>query len=124
MISGLETVFAPPEEYVVKQDSESDAMYFIQQGDCTVDIINEKREVMKTIKLLIEGAHFGELGLIYDCPRSASVISRNYNQMARLSKLRFIDVRGNFPEFEKLLKKHIFLNYRGTRKMFIYKILL
>jgi hypothetical protein len=44
--------------------------------------------------------------------------------MARLTLNRFRDVRGNFPEFEKLLKKHIFLNYRGTRKMFIYKVLL
>jgi len=36
-------------------------------------------------KLLIAGDHFGEVGLIYRCKRTASIVSRNYNTMASLS---------------------------------------
>lgn len=59
-------------------------MYFIMQGDCTVSLIDENREEHIAVALLTEGSHFGEIGLIYGCERTATVISRNYNTMAIL----------------------------------------
>lgn len=44
-------------------------------------------KIEKTIayKLLVEGDHFGEIGVVYDCCRTATIVSRNYNTMANLS---------------------------------------
>ena len=94
VMSGLDTVFATPEESIIWQGTESDAMYFISQGECTIDITDENRIVQKTVRLLVEGDHFGEIGLIYGCVRSATVISRNYNTMAKLNKERFRALMG------------------------------
>ena len=38
------------------------------------------------IRLLTEGEHFGEIALIFKCQRTASVVSLNYNTLARLGK--------------------------------------
>jgi len=50
-------------------------------------------------KLLIEGQHFGELGMIYKCVRTATVISRSYNTMARLGYGPFRELVGEYPEY-------------------------
>jgi F-box/leucine-rich repeat protein 7 len=86
IVSKMGTVFATPEEPIIKQDDPSDSLYYISQGDCTVDIIDEKRVNQKNVRLLTEGSHFGEIGVIYNCVRTASITSRNYNTMAILSR--------------------------------------
>ena len=42
IVSRLGTCFATPEEVIIKQGDESDCMYFITQGDCTVNFLDEK----------------------------------------------------------------------------------
>jgi len=54
-------------------------------GDCAVNVIDENRENHIAYKLLVEGDHFGEIGVVYDCCRTATIVSRNYNTMANLS---------------------------------------
>jgi CRP-like cAMP-binding protein len=60
-------------------------MYFISSGDCAVNIRDPSREELVAVRLLVEGDHFGEIGVVYGCRRTASVISRNYNTMASLT---------------------------------------
>ena len=66
----------------------------------------------------MEGDHFGEIGLLYNCPRTATVIARNYNTMAKLRKDRFRDLVSQFPEFLEFLKKHSY-RYNYKRKTFL-----
>lgn len=49
---------------------------------------------------LNEGDHFGEVALMYQCKRSATVISSNYNTFARVLKPRFREIISEFPEYE------------------------
>jgi CRP-like cAMP-binding protein len=63
------------------------------------------------IRLLTEGDFFGEIGLIYkNRNRTASVVSRNYNTMARISYVQYRELVNEYPEFQKLLKAS-FLSY-------------
>jgi CRP-like cAMP-binding protein len=48
-------------------------MFFISSGDCAVNIMDSNRELIVGHRLLVEGDHFGEIGLIYDCIRTATV---------------------------------------------------
>jgi len=120
-VSKLGTCFASPEETIMKQNEDSDAMYFITQGDCTVDITDEEKVHHVAIKLLVEGQHFGEIGVVFNTKRTATVISRNYNTMAKLSKEHYKDVVGSYPEYDQALMKHVY-KYQDSRKKFIWKM--
>ena len=71
--------------------------------------------------MLVEGDHFGEIGLIYNCPRTATVISRNYNTIARLSKLKFRALVSEIPEIKSALQMHT-LKYNYKKKKFIKQV--
>jgi len=83
-------------------------MLFISSGDCAVNIIDNNRETYTGHRLLVEGDHFGEIGLIYDCNRTASVQSRNYNTMATISKQSFKDLMNEMPQLLISLKRHVY----------------
>ena len=74
-------------------------MYFLSKGDCVVNIKDQNNKEHVAIRLLTEGDYFGEVGMIYSCVRTASVISRNYNTMARISYQQFREVVNIFPDF-------------------------
>lgn len=59
-------------------------------------------------KFLKEGDHFGDIGLMYHCKRTASVLSRNYNTLSRLSYPKYKEIIKEYPNYDKLLKKQIF----------------
>lgn len=44
IVPKLTTKFSTPEELVTKQGDDSNELYFIMQGDCVVNIINENRK--------------------------------------------------------------------------------
>ena len=106
----------------MKQDDPSTDMYYIMQGDCTVNIVDEQRIEHVAIKLLVEGSHFGEIGMIFKSPRTATIISRNYNTMARLGYGAFRDLVSHYPEYKQHLLNHLYA-YKGYRKKFLWKIL-
>lgn len=114
IVSCLETQFALPEEFVFKQDQEdSTTMYFIARGDCLVNIREHDRKEKVAVRVLCEGHHFGEISLLYNCPRTASIQSRNYNTLAGLRKDMFRVIDQEFPEFKERLVRHLFkYNYR------------
>lgn len=59
-------------------------MYFIGRGDCEVIVIDQDGRPEKINNQLDEGDHFGEIQLIYQTHRTGSVISKNYNTLAKL----------------------------------------
>ena len=86
-------MFISPEEIIIKQyESTSSEMFYIIQGDCIVNIIDEKKKEHIAIKLLVEGHSFGEIGAIFNCPRTSTVISVNYSTLAVLGSRGFKDV--------------------------------
>ena len=48
-------------------------MFFIQSGDCAVNVVDDRRQEIIGHRLLVEGNYFGEIGLIYNCNRTATV---------------------------------------------------
>jgi len=74
-------------------------MYFISKGDCAVNIKDEKGRWQIAVSLLTEGAHFGEISIVYRCKRTATIVSRNYNTMARLSYFPYREINNEYPDF-------------------------
>lgn len=102
------------------QDTESELMYFIIKGECAISIKNENRQSIISSKLLVEGNHFGEIGLIYDCPRTATVLSRNYSLLGTIDQKNLTDVLAEHPVWDQYLKKQIY-SYDDSRKKFLWK---
>ena len=69
----LGIAFSTPESTIFKQLDPSYNMFFISSGECVVNITDDKRRLKTNHRLIVEGDHFGEIGLIYHCNRTASV---------------------------------------------------
>ena len=66
-------------------------MFFIAKGDCTVRVKDKIEDVidLSSPRTLNPGDHFGEISMIYGCPRTASVSANNYCTLSKLKKLNF-----------------------------------
>ena len=77
-------------EIVFKQGDEGDAYYFILRG--SVDIymydIDSKtgKIILKYLTTLLAGTGFGELALLYDCPRTATIIPNTRTDLVVIKK--------------------------------------
>jgi CRP-like cAMP-binding protein len=97
MIRNLEISLTQPEDQVISQNEEGDFMYFLARGDCEVKVVDESKKE-RTVKILRPGAMFGEVALLFNCKRTATVVSKNYCTMAKLAKKQFVDLYQKFPE--------------------------
>eukprot|EP00698_Gefionella_okellyi_P006725 TRINITY_DN160_c0_g1_i2.p1 TRINITY_DN160_c0_g1~~TRINITY_DN160_c0_g1_i2.p1 ORF type:complete len:1135 (+),score=246.60 TRINITY_DN160_c0_g1_i2:490-3405(+) len=66
-------------EFVVKQGEKGDAFYVIEAGEAVV------MKSARTVNVLKVGNYFGELALLTQAPRAASVVARGKLKVARLS---------------------------------------
>ena len=59
--------------------------------------------------------------MIYKCKRTATIVSRNYNTMARLSYFKYRELVVEYPVFQKLLKSYLY-NYNDRKIQFLREI--
>lgn len=52
LVDKLETLLMTPEEIAIKQGGDGDYLYYISQGDCVVNVVDEKGEERFAFKLL------------------------------------------------------------------------
>ena len=90
-------------ETIVQQGQPGDAFYVLVRGRVAVEIVApDGREVV--LNILGEGDHFGEMALLDDAPRSASVIAQEKSDLAILSRAVFLDLlKSNFVLTRALL---------------------
>jgi CRP-like cAMP-binding protein len=72
-------------------------MYLLARGDCEVRVIDEKKRE-QFVRTLKPGALFGEISLLYNCRRTAKIVSKNYCTMARFNLATFKELTQKFPE--------------------------
>lgn len=83
-----------PGERIFRIDDAGDALYFIHSG--SVEIIGRDDRLIAN---LADGAFFGEMALLSDQPRTASVRATTYCDLYCLSKDSFKKVSAAYPEF-------------------------
>ena len=142
----LEIVFTMPEQIVLMQEDDPDqnrlpknedddddeenkqpTMFFIAKGKFGVSIkknhgvsfITSDKKKEKPDRVLQDGDHFGEISMIYNCKRSATVESCNYGTLAALKKENFLELQNStFENIIEVFKKQICL-YDDEVKMFL-----
>ncbi len=88
---------------IVAQGDRGDSFFIIVKGRVQVSVLSpDLREVVLTD--LREGDHFGEMALLDDHPRSATVTAAERSELAVLTRDAFFELlRGNFPMTRTLL---------------------
>jgi cAMP-dependent protein kinase regulator len=74
VINAMEEIFLKQGETIIKEGDDGDCLYIIESGelDCFKIIENEE----KHIKVYLPGDTFGELALLYNAPRAATIIAK------------------------------------------------
>jgi cAMP-dependent protein kinase regulator len=89
VINAMEEKHISSDETVIKQGDNGDVLYIIESGelDCFKIFNNEEGE--KYLKTYYPGEVFGELALLYNAPRAATIRSKNDSVLWALDRATF-----------------------------------
>lgn len=96
----------PEGEVIIRQGDPGDKFYLIRQGSVEVETTRDGES--KIVAVLDEGEFFGEMALLTDAPRNATVRARENSIVYALGKEDFLSVIAQSPTFEEELRKALF----------------
>src|SRR3989440_4195039 len=88
-----------PNDYILTEGDEAKAMYWLVRGAVAVT----SRDGESTYVELKPGAFFGEIGILMDVPRTATIIARTKCLLVVLKKEDFRAGLPKFPEMERAI---------------------
>jgi hypothetical protein len=80
-----------PEDTIIRQGEDGEALYFIAKGECKVYVRDHKGRT-EPVNIIAPGDLFGEVALICNYKRTATVKTRNKSTLAFIIKSVFKDV--------------------------------
>lgn len=101
IVMALKPEILPPHEYIIREGNWGHEMYFIKRG--LVQAFSEKTGTI--YRNMGEGTFFGEIALVYEQKRTASIITLTYCELFVLEKDDFKKVLENYPDFASHVRK-------------------
>ncbi|ODQ66071.1 RNI-like protein, partial [Nadsonia fulvescens var. elongata DSM 6958] len=89
-----------PQEYIITEGEEAKAMYWILRG--TVGITSRDGEALYAE--LSQGAFFGEIGILFDRPRTATVVACTRCMLVVLTADALNNILPSFPRIERAIR--------------------
>ena len=90
-------------DYIIKQNEIGDKFYILDEGECYACKVFNEGEKEQVVKEYKSGDYFGELALLRDEPRAASVVAKTKCKLITLDRLAFKRLLG---PLENLLKRN------------------
>ena len=102
-------------EYIIKQGEKGDKFYILDEGEAYAAKVFNPGEEEQNVKDYKKGDYFGELALLRDEPRAASVIAKTDCKLITLDRLAFKRLLG---PLEKLLQRNseMYQKYNAGKK--------
>ena len=105
-----------PQKEEDDEEEDQSFMYFIRNGKFSVDVRTDhlrpvtadSENAPTSQQFLIDGDHFGEIGMIFDGKRTATVTSVNYGTLAKLKKSDYMELTKTFENFTSEFKNQIY----------------
>ena len=87
-------------DYILTEGDEAKAMYWLVRGSLRVT----SRDGESTYAELKPGAFFGEIGILMDIPRTATIIAKLKSLVVRLNKEDLQKVLPSYPDVERVIR--------------------
>lgn len=95
-----------PGTIIVNEGDDAHGLYVIQSGSLKVFLVEENGREL-TLSLLWPGEYFGELALLDDAPRSASVMTRERTELLHISRTAFMALLEQYPSCAHVVMKNL-----------------
>ncbi len=102
----MKAIVYPPGTVIIRQGDVGDEFFLIRKGD--VDVTQKDAQTDRHVATLHEGDFFGEIALLEDQPRNATVTAQTETLCYTLSKDEFRRVISKSHTFEEELRKALF----------------
>lgn len=99
----LQTQKVKAGETLIKQNDEGDKFFILEEGECYAEKIFNAGEPAQRVKDYKKGDYFGELALIRNEPRAATVVAQSDCKLLTLDRLSFKRLLG---PIENILKRN------------------
>ena len=114
----LETKIHMPEDEIITQGEDGECLYIISKGEWIV-LVRDHNSVTEYTNLLSPGDVFGEIALLLNCKRTATVRTSNYTTLALVNKLTFHDLCQQYVDLSYRLREKL-KSYNDKIKLFFY----
>lgn len=92
-----------PGDVIFHQGDLGDSVYVIEQGDC--EVLKEENGATKTLATLHAGDYFGEMALLSDKTRNATIQALTAMEVLLIPKRDFDTLRRSVPAFGEVFKE-------------------
>ncbi len=92
-----------PGDVIFCQGDLGDSVYVIQRGEC--DVIKEDAGAARTVATLYAGDYFGEMALLSDKTRNATIRARTAMELILIPKRDFATLCRSVPAFDEVFKE-------------------
>ena len=116
LIEKFELKEAEPGETVVKEGDPGDSMFLIKSGKVEVTTIDPKDKRRLTLARLGSGDFFGEVSLLKNKPRTATITALTPSELMILKRASFETLSQNHPEMMALIEQTIEKRVEATIK--------
>ncbi|KAL8763902.1 MAG: hypothetical protein Q9184_000345 [Pyrenodesmia sp. 2 TL-2023] len=89
-----------PHDYILTEGDDAKAMYWLMSGAVAVT----SRDGESTYAELKPGAFFGEIGILMEMPRTATIVARTRCMLVVLKKEDLVKELPSFPEVERTIR--------------------
>jgi hypothetical protein len=102
-----------PGEEIFQQGEEGDCAYFIHSGE--VEVVQKENGAEQVVARLSRGQYFGEMALISNAPRNATVRAVTPVRLAILGKENFLTMLSLMPNTQEDIMKTV--NMRAMKRV-------
>lgn len=95
IIKNIKLVNCLPEEVLIQQDDPMGDWFLISKGDCEVYVKDGSQD--KYVRSLFPGMYFGEISILRQSKRTATVKSKTYSTIGKVEITFFMDLMSTFP---------------------------
>ncbi len=100
---GIKNQHFEPGDLVFRQGDVGDSVYVIEQGEC--EVLREKDGAAEVLATLAGGDYFGEMALLSDQTRNATIRARSAVDVLIIPKHDFNKLRASVPAFGDVFSK-------------------